>query len=673
MKFVFKWNIVVKLIIIAVFLMSMNVMSAAKKQKDYPVKPVQFTDVRVNDIFWAPRMETNRTVTIPFAFKKCEETGRINNFSKAAGMMEGKFEGYRYNDSDVYKVMEGASYSLSLHPDSRLEKYMDDLIAKVAAAQEDDGYLYTSRTIDPDHPAAGAGDKRWSNLGVSHELYCAGHMYEAAVAYYLATGKRTLLDVAVKNADLVDRVFGPDKKHGAPGHQEIEIGLAKLYRVTGNEKYLRLAKFFLDERGPSLKLKIYPKSSNFAVYSELEYLQSHKPVIEQREAVGHAVRAGYMYSGMADVAALTGDKDYISAIDRIWENVITKKLYLTGGIGARHEGEAFGDNYELPNRTAYNETCAAIANAMWNHRLFLLHRDAKYIDVLERIVYNGLISGVSLSGDRFFYPNPLESDGKYKFNQGELTRKPWFDCACCPGNITRFLPSFPGYIYAQKGDIIYINLFVQSSSTIEIDGNRINIGQETRYPWDGAVKIAVDPERSGKFALHIRIPGWSQGNPVPGDLYSYKEKSKGEVVLKVNGKKCRIDTNKGFARIRRRWEKGDKVEILFPIQVRRVLCNEKVEENLGKVALERGPVVYCLEGADNNGHVLELSLPDDSVLEAEYCGDKLGGIMLIKGECAALDSVKEGKQLRKKFTAIPYYVWGHRGAGEMAVWIPRKK
>lgn len=673
MKFVFKWNIVVKLIIIAVFLMSMNVMSAAKKQKDYPVKPVQFTDVRVNDIFWAPRMETNRTVTIPFAFKKCEETGRINNFSKAAGMMEGKFEGYRYNDSDVYKVMEGASYSLSLHPDSRLEKYMDDLIANVAAAQEDDGYLYTSRTIDPDHPAAGAGDKRWSNLGVSHELYCAGHMYEAAVAYYLATGKRTLLDVAVKNADLVDRVFGPDKKHGAPGHQEIEIGLAKLYRVTGNEKYLRLAKFFLDERGPSLKLKIYPKSSNFAVYSELEYLQSHKPVIEQREAVGHAVRAGYMYSGMADVAALTGDKDYISAIDRIWENVVTKKLYLTGGIGARHEGEAFGDNYELPNRTAYNETCAAIANAMWNHRLFLLHSDAKYIDVLERIVYNGLISGVSLSGDRFFYPNPLESDGKYKFNQGELTRKPWFDCACCPGNITRFLPSFPGYIYAQKDDIIYINLFVQSSSTIEIDGNRINIGQETRYPWDGAVKIAVDPERSGKFALHIRIPGWSQGNPVPGDLYSYKEKSKGEVVLKVNGKKCRIDTNKGFARIRRRWEKGDKVEILFPIQVRRVLCNEKVEENSGKVALERGPVVYCLEGADNNGHVLELSLPDDSVLEAEYCGDKLGGIMLIKGKCAALDSVKEGKQLRKKFTAIPYYVWGHRGAGEMAVWIPRKK
>jgi len=415
-------------------------------QKDYPIKPVAFNEVEITDSFWLPRLETNRKVTIPFAFKKCEETGRIDNFAKAAGLMEGDFEGKRYNDSDVFKIMEGAAYSLSLKRDTELEKYMDDLIDKVAESQEKDGYLYTNRTINPENPAPGAGEKRWSNLGSSHELYNVGHMYEAAVAYYQATGKRAFLNVALKNADLITELFGPAGIKEFPGHQEIEIGLVKLFRVTGKKKYLDLAKFFLDVRGKKEYKKMFDENSDFSIYNQDWYLQAHKPVIEQSEAIGHAVRATYMYSGMADVAAMTRDTAYIKAIDRIWDDVVSKKLYLTGGIGSRHEGEAFGDAYELPNKTAYNETCAAIGNVFWNFRLFLLHGEAKYLDVLERTLYNGLLSGISLSGDLFFYPNPLEADGKFKFNQGALSRKPWFDCACCPGNLVRFLPSLPGYI-----------------------------------------------------------------------------------------------------------------------------------------------------------------------------------------------------------------------------------
>jgi DUF1680 family protein len=613
-------------------------------------------------MFWAPRLETNRLVTIPFAFKKSEETGRIDNFSKAAGLMPGEYKGQRYNDSDVFKVMEGASYSLILKKDKNLETYLDELVAKIAAAQEKDGYLYTARTVNPEHPAPGAGEKRWSNLGVSHELYNVGHMYEAAAAHYQATGKRTFLQVAVKNADLVDRVFGPGKRSGAPGHQEIEIGLVKLYRVTGEKKYLELAKFFLAQRGKYHKFKVYPESSRFAVYNDPVYLQYHKPVIEQDEAVGHAVRAGYMYSGMADVAALSGDRSYIKAISRIWENVVTKKLYITGGIGSKHEGEAFGKNYRLPNRSAYNETCAAIANVFWNQRLFLLHGDARYIDVLERTLYNGLIAGVSLSGDRFFYPNPLESDGKYAFNQGALTRKPWFDCACCPGNTARFLPSIPGCIYAQRGDIIYVNLFVSGSSTIKLAKNTIKIKQKTNYPWDGTVKFRINPEQETEFSLFLRIPGWARNQPVPGDLYSFMKRSEAKAVLKVNGQKAALDMDKGYARIRRKWKKGDIISLNLPMPIRRVLCNRKVIENRGKVALERGPIVFCAEGVDNDGRVLDLILPDDVKLKSEYKKKMLAGITIIKGKIP-------GRTL--DFVAVPYYAWSHRGAGEMAVWLKR--
>jgi len=648
---------IVRWVFVGWLVMGTAVTADAETRKDYPVKPVPFTDVHVADQFWAPRIETNRTVSIPFAFKNCEETGRIDNFSKAAGLMEGQHVGIRFDDSDVYKIMEGAAYSIRLHPDPDLEKYLAALIATVSAAQEDDGYLYTARTIDPEHPAKGAGDQRWSNLRWSHELYCAGHMYEAAVAHYMATGKRSFLDVAISNADLIDSVFGPGKKRDVPGHQEIEIGLAKLYRVTGNEKYLKLAKFFLDERGHAHGRELYGS-----------YTQDHKPVIEQHEAVGHAVRAAYMYSGMADVAALTGDTDYVEALDRIWANVVSEKLYLTGGIGASRRGEAFGGNYELPNKSAYNETCAAIGNVLWNHRLFLLHGDAKYIDVLERTLYNGLISGVSLEGDSFFYPNPLESDGEYKFNQGSATRSPWFRCACCPGNVTRFVPSIPGYAYAYRDNVLYVSLFVSGSATGMMANVPGRITQTTRYPWDGTVKMTIEPERPAEFAVYVRIPGWARNRPVPSDLYQYMNSSNEEATLKVNGRPVALDIEKGFARIQRTWQRGDTIELELPMPVRRVVAHEKVEANVGKVAIERGPIVYCAEAVDNGGHVLDLVLPDDAPLETEFRQDMLGGVTVVTGTARAL-ARNAAAASERDFVAIPYYAWSHRGVGEMAVWL----
>jgi len=612
---------------------------------------VPFTDVAFADEFWAPRIETNRKVTVPYAFKKCEETGRISNFAKASGLMEGKFEGIYFNDSDLYKVIEGAAYSLKSHPDPELEKYVDGVIDKIAAAQWEDGYLYTFYSVPQRQP-----EKRWTDIRGKHELYCAGHFFEGAVAYYQATGKRKILDVAIRLANKIDSVFGPDKKRDVPGHEEIEIGLVKLYGVTGDEKYLKLAKFFLDERGHAHGRKL-----------QGEYSQDHKPVIEQSQPVGHAVRAGYLYSGMADVAALTGDTGYINALDRIWENVVSKKLYLTGGIGARHGGESFGNDYELPNKTAYCETCAAIANAMWNHRLFLLHGEAKYIDVLERVIYNGFLSGISISGNKFFYPNPLASDGKHQ-------RSPWFGCACCPTNIVRFMPSLPGYAYAHRGDIVYVNLFAGGSATIKMDDNTVHLRQQTSYPWDGDVKITVEPERSKEFVIYVRIPGWAQNQPVPSDLYRYLSKSKKKITLKVNDKPFALDMDKGFARIRRKWEKGDVVEVSLPMPIRRVLSHENVKDNAGKVALQRGPIVYCVEWPDNGGQVTHIVLPDDTELKAKYRKDMLGGVCIISGQALGVQLSKDGRTVAKDkgyFAAIPYYVWAHRGKGEMAVWLPR--
>ena len=630
--------------------------SSSSSTQDYPIRPVPFTDVKITGDFWSSRLETNRTVTLPFDFKKCEETGRIDNFAIAGGLMMGEFTGKRYNDSDVFKVMEAAAYSLQTHFDEELDQYLDDLIAKIAAAQEEDGYLYTTRTINPQDPSD-AQPGRWTNLYRDHELYNVGHMYEAAVAHYRATGKRNFLDIAIKNANLIDRVFGPGKKTGVPGHQEIEIGLARLYRVTGEDRYLRLARYFLDQRGQAGHDKLT------AVFDSSGYAQNHMPVVKQTEAIGHAVRAGYMYAAMADIAALTADSAYMHAIERIWENVVNKKLYLTGGVGSSRRGEAFGDNYSLPNAKAYNETCAAIASMMWNHRLFLLQGDGKYLDILERTLYNGFLAGVSLHGDSFFYPNPLESDGHTAFNQGKSTRSPWFSTACCPVNVVRFLPSLPGYVYAWTEDRLYVNLYLSNQAEIHTPDQTITIYQETRYPWNGTIRMKIQPEKADSFTLCLRIPGWADNQPVPGNLYSYLHRTNRKIILNVNGQYVFPKFEKGFAMIKRLWQEGDLVELTLPMSVRRVQTNPEVMANKGKIALERGPLVYCLEAADNPDGVLNLQLPARSQLDVQFKEDLLGGINQISGTAKA----ENGASV--PFQAIPYYAWSHRGEGEMAVWL----
>lgn len=612
----------------------------AKTHKDYPVQPVPFTAVKIEDVFWTPRIETNRTITIPFAFQKCEETGRIDNFVRAAKALRGepvdrKIPPYPFDDTDPYKIIEGASYTLSVHYDSKLDAYVDSIIEKIAAAQEPDGYLYTARTIDPEHPHKWAGKERWVQEEVlSHELYNLGHLYEASVAHYQATGKRSMLNISLKSAELLCSTFGPGKRSIYPGHQIVEMGLVKLYRVTGDERYLSLAKFMLDARGGGST-----------------YNQAHEPVVQQREAVGHAVRATYMYSGMADVAAITGDSAYVTAIDAIWDNVVSRKLYLTGGIGATRDGEAFGANYELPNLTAYNETCAAVGNDYWNHRLFLLHADAKYIDVMERTLYNGLIDGVSLQGKSFFYPNPLASTGDYE-------RSPWFGVACCPGNITRFMASVPGYMYAQRNDVLFVNLYAASVAKLKMaDGQSLRISQETRYPWEGEVRLIVHPERTANFTVKVRIPGWARGEVVPSDLYRFADDVSEEASLKVNGRTTPCKVEKGYVSLTRKWHPGDRIDLHLPMPVRRVLANQNVQDDHQRIAVQRGPIVYCAEWPDNPGQkVLELALQDNARLDAEFNAGLLNGITLIKGP---------------GITLIPYYAWAHRGKGEMAVWLNR--
>lgn len=636
---------------------------AVAAERDYPFRPVAFTDVRVTDAFWTPRLETNRLVTSWYDINKCEETGRVDNFAKAGGLLDGEFRGIPFDDSDVYKVLEGVAYILAQHPDPKLEGYLDTAINRIISAQERDGYLYTARRLlPPEKLPKMAGPTRWSNLGSSHELYNVGHLYEAAVAHFQATGKRTLLDVATRNADLLLSVFGPGRLQEPPGHQEIEIGLTKLYRATGNRDYLELAKFFLDIRGRESTHRLRGPGQ-----------QDHEPVTKQSEAVGHAVRAAYMYAGMADVAALTGEALYVDAIGRIWENVVGRKLYLTGGIGARHQGEAFGDDYELPNASAYNETCAAIANALWNHRMFLLHGEAKYIDVLERIVYNGFLSGISLMGDRFFYPNPLESDGRRKFNHGASERSPWFGCACCPPNVLRFLGSLGGMVYAARGDSVYVNLFVGGEADIDVAGRKVSLTQETRYPWAGVTRLAIGPEAAGEFAVHVRVPGWAVAKPVPGDLYRYADGEGEGPEFRVNGEGVRPAMEKGYAVFRRAWKAGDAIEMALPMPVRRVLAHEAVKEDAGRVAVERGPVVYCAEGADNRGSVLDLVLPDGAALVAEERRDLLGGLTVIRGKGARVRRDDGGEPVEEaaEITLIPYYAWCHRGANPMAVWLAR--
>ena len=612
------------------------------KNSDYPIQPIPFTAVEVKDTFWLPRMETNRKVSIAHNFQMCQETGRIDNFAKAAGLMEGKHMGYPWGDSDVYKVIEAAVYSMAIHPNSELDNYVDELIVKIAAAQEQNGYLYTPRTGDPKDMHSYCGPTRWSHQ-YSHELFNVGHLYEAAVAHYQITGKRTLLDVALKNAELLCRVFGPGKKF-LSNHPEVELALIKLYQITNEKKYLNLAKYFLDE------VRAYYGAG----------WRHDREAYEQYAAAEHSVMALYTFCGMLDFAVLSGDAEYIRLINLLWENIVSKQLYITAGLGS--SGESFGGNYKLPNSNLETdtppaiETCAAIGNALWNHRMFLLHGHAQYLDVLERVIYNGFLAGVSLDGKTFFYANPLEYDGKSEFNMGSSTRQEWFSSACCPTNVVRFMPLLPGFAYARRNDTLYVNFYMSNSTEFEMKGQKIELEQNTKYPWDGTIKILLKPQQPTEFGINLRIPGWALGQPVPGNLYKYLKKNDHKITIKINNEQIAVNMEKGFAVIKRTWNKNDLIELNLPMPVRRVLCNEKVVNNVGKVAIERGPIVYCAEGVDNGKKTLNLILPDKVELKSEYRKDILNGVMVIKSQ---------------DFTAIPYYSWANRGQSEMAVWLKR--
>ena len=596
----------------------------------YQIEPVDIQNVKITDKFWLPIIKRVQEKTIAYAIEKCEEEGRFDNFLIAGGKIEGNVKGVMpFDDSDVYKVIEGASNSLISAPNKPLEILLDSLIGIVKTGQEADGYLTTWRTINPAKPPAEWVEvkegKRWESLFMSHELYNAGHMYEAAVVHFQATGKRNFLDIALKNADLMVEIFGDTegKIEAVPGHQIIETGLIKLFQVTGKTDYLNLAKYFLDNRG---------NPENHDLFGP--YSQDHIPVVEQDEVVGHAVRAVYMYAAMTDIAAFKDDSAYRTAVDKLWKNMVKKKMYITGGIGALHEGEAFGKNYELPNLTAYNETCAAIGDVYWNHRLHSLTGDAKYFDVVERTLYNGLISGLSLDGTNFFYPNALESDGKYEFNQGACTRKSWFDCSCCPTNVVRFIPAIPGLIYSKSENEVYVNLYASNHADIDLNGQKVKISQATSYPWNGKVEFTVDA--NAEITVKFRIPGWSRNQVLPSDLYSFTNVSIEKPTLSINGEILENTINNGYFEVTRKWNATDKVALNFPMEVRTVKANDKVEEDKGKLSLEYGPLVYAVEEIDN----------------PEF--DRI--------TISASDT----------FKAIPYYTWSNRGIGKMKVWLTEK-
>ena len=679
-----------RMISAAVFFMATAVLPVSARNavsNGYPYAQVPFTSVKVTSgTFWGDRLKAAREVTVPLAFSKCESEHRYKNFEMAAYTLQhpghdgldtpawdvSKFMGFPFDDTDVYKTIEGASYILQTYPDKKMVAYIDSVLNVVGAAQEPDGYLYTARTINPRHPQGWSGDTRWSKVEVlSHELYNLGHMVDAACAHCQATGSTKFLNIAKRYADCVIKEVGPNagQHKVVPGHQIAEMALARLYTLTGEKKYLDEAKYFLDTRGTTSIHDLYT--------------QSDKPILKQTEAWGHAVRAGYMYAGIADVAALTQDSDYINTIDRLWNNIVSRKYYLTGGVGARHAGEAFGADYELPNMTAYNETCAAIAQVYLNERMFLLHGESKYIDCLERTLYNGVISGMSMDGGRFFYPNPLSSDGKYKFNaDGNTTRQPWFGCACCPSNLSRFIPSLPGYLYGVKDNNIYVNLFAGNTSTIQVQGKEVVLEETTEYPWNGDIKIVVKKNGVKNANLLVRIPGWVRNRVVPSDLYRYSDTASPAYSVTVNGKavEADLDANKGYLPVLG-IKKDDVVRIHFDMPVRTVVANDRVADDRGRVAVERGPLVYCAEAADNGGaSVLRavmnarpsfMEVNDYAIANTETKGAPSFVVKALQTQAQVLGENADGtiSVSPLSLTLIPYYAWNHRGANEMNVWL----
>ena len=591
---------------------------------------VPFTKVNIADTFWRPRMEVLQNVTLKACFEKCETTGRIANFAKAAGLMEGKFEGIYFDDSDVYKVIEGAAYSLMTTPDPALEEKIDRIVDWIAAAQEEDGYLCTYFTLE-------APDKKWTDME-KHEMYCGGHLMEAAVAYYEATGKRKLLDVACKLADHYDSIFGPGKRHWVEGHEEIELALVKLYRITGEERYLQLSEWLLEERGHGHGVGMIWEKEDWGP----AYCQDDVPVKEIKTVKGHAVRAMYLYTAMADVARAKNSDTYLPALLSVWVNVVHKNMYITGGIGPTHQNEGFTEDYDLPNESAYCETCAAIGMVLWDQRMNLLFGDAKYADVIERAMYNGVLSGLSHSGDKFFYVNPLASSGGHH-------RKSWYNVSCCPTNLARFIPSIGNYIYAKTNDGLAVNLYVNGTSEVVVrDNNVVQIEQKTEYPWNGKVGLVITPDVTEEFSVKLRIPSWCKSyqvlvNGATTDILSYE---------------------KGYLNLRRVWEKGDIIELLLDMPVNVVRAHPLVQANIGHIAIQRGPIVYCLEEVDN--HHLQygnIELSADTQFQVKYQKDLLDGAITLTTPSAGDES----------YTFIPYYIWDNRDPGFMQVWLREKE
>lgn len=619
------------------------------------IKPVPFTEVKLRDGFWDQRLKLNRDVTIWHEIKMCEETKRIDNFRAAAGEAGYKHEGYLFNDSDVYKVIEAAGYLLSTEKDPKLEAKMDEWIALIAKAQEPDGYLHTQVS------ASRFGAKpmsRWAEDFGEHELYNVGHLYEAAIAYHQATGKDRLLKTAIKNADLVCKTFNLKAKRHAPGHEEIELALVKLSAHTKHRRYLDQAKFFLDERG----------STEGRAITYGEYSQDHLPVLQQDHAVGHSVRAAYLYCGMIDVGKETGDKRYVEATKRIWDDVIKSKIYLTGGIGSSGSNEGFAKEYELPNLTGYAETCASIANILWNQRLFEATGDSKYIDVLERSLYNAFLSGYGADGKSFFYPNPLQSIHG-------ADRQPWFACACCPPNVARLLPKVPELMYATDREGVYVNLYATNDANVEVAGQRIQLRQQGNVVTKGRGSLTIAGGKPESMTIRMRVPGWARNNPFPGSLYEQDGANKANVTFKLNGEEARPKMENGYAIFKRKWQKGDKIDFEFPVFPLFIKSSPLLSENGGLIAIQKGPFVYCAEGVDQaEGTVLDKFVPADSprtISHGQIRGANPPKLSLrvassVRDEQGA--AVSSGKVT--ELTMIPYYAWANRGRSQMTVWIP---
>ena len=619
-------------------------------------EPVNFSRVTIYDNFWKPKMDKVATATLQACIYQTEvKTPRIRNFEKVARKKGEKHEGIYYDDSDVYKALEAMAYSLKNHPDRDIEKKADEWIDKIAAAQLPDGYLNTYYTLSDI-------SKRWTDME-KHEDYCAGHLIEAAVAYFNTTGKRKLLNVAMRFADHIDSTFRLENRHWVSGHQEIELALMKLYHLTKNDRYLKLAEWYLEQRGHG-----YGKGSIWDVWNDPKYCQDDIPVKDQKQITGHAVRAMYLYTGAADVAAVTGDEGYLNAMNSVWEDVVYRNMYITGGIGSSGSNEGFSTDYDLPNENAYCETCASVGMVFWNQRMNLLTGDSKFIDVLEKSLYNGALDGLSLSGDRFFYGNPLASRGQHY-------RREWFGTACCPSNIARLVSSLGDYIYTRSDNAVCVNLFVGSNTTINVANASVGIKMKTNYPWDGKITMTINPSRKTNFALYIRIPGWITEEAAPGDLYKFTDRYSLYKNLRINGRDEAYTEDKGYAVVSREWKKGDLIEFEWPMQARIVTARQEVKSDNDRIAIQRGPLVYCVEGADNNGQAWNIILNGTSqIKEIKYlvAGEQIVGL---QAEATVISISPDGKSVqneKKSVTAIPYYSWANRGQNAMQVWLPTR-